>query len=121
VNKCERKLEGIERDFRKLVGIGRAKPMGKDRFYNSYWWLDGLGGGGLVGGGGVAQYGTGRLFVQGPNEIDLEVMMNEKGEEVAKKRLEMEGEDEMLATGEWACYAEVEDVSPPRLLYVVRY
>lgn len=110
VNKHERRLEAIERDFRKLLGIGRARPMGYDRFYNRIWWLEGLGGISLVGGGGAVSYGTGRIFVQGPSEIDIEVLRG-RGEEVATRRQVEEGEDDVLEPGEWAYYDEVEQVS----------
>lgn len=52
VNKLERKLESIERDFRKLLGAIRVKPLGRDRFYNRVWWFDGMGAASLVGSGG---------------------------------------------------------------------
>ncbi|KAK0465402.1 chromatin remodeling complex protein [Desarmillaria tabescens] len=74
VNKIERRLEGIEREFRKLLGGVRVKPLGRDRFYNRIWWFDGLGSASLVGSGGVAQYGTGRIFIQGPSETDMELL-----------------------------------------------
>ncbi|KIK82429.1 hypothetical protein PAXRUDRAFT_64788, partial [Paxillus rubicundulus Ve08.2h10] len=74
VNKLERRLESIEREFRKLLGAIRVKPLGKDRFHNRIWWFDGMGSMSLLGSGGVVQYGTGRIFLQGPAEVDLEMM-----------------------------------------------
>ncbi|KAG1719258.1 chromatin remodeling complex protein [Suillus lakei] len=63
VNKLECRLEAIEREFRKLLGAVRVKPLGKDRFHNRIWWFDGMGSASLLGSGGVVQYGTGRIFI----------------------------------------------------------
>jgi hypothetical protein len=110
VNKLERRLEGIERDFRKLLGVVRVKWIGRDRFYNRIWWFDGLGSAALVGSGGVAQYGTGRVFIQGPSEFDMELLEQRKDEDVDGRRLEEEGEEGMLRPGDWAVYSDVEEV-----------
>lgn len=111
VNKHERRLESIEREFRKLLGIVRMKPLGKDRFYNRIWWFDGCGTSSLVGSGGAIQYGTGRIFIQGPSEFDQEILdRREEEEEVTARRLEEEGEEGMLNTSEWAVYTELEEV-----------
>ncbi len=78
-NKAERRLEAIEREFRQLFGVGRTRPLGKDRFFNRVWWVDGMGSGTLVTSGGQATFGTGRVFIQGPNEFDLPVL-KERGD-----------------------------------------
>lgn len=110
VNKLERRLEGIEREFRKLLGAIRVKPLGRDRFYNRIWWFDGMGSASLIGSGGSIQYGAGRIFVQGPSEFDIEVLERREGN-VRARRLEEEGEDGMLEVGEWAVYDSIESVS----------
>lgn len=110
VAKLERRLEGIEREFRKLLGSIRVKPMGRDRFYNRIWWFDGMGAASLVGSGGVVQYGTGRLFVQGASEFDVEMLDRREAGEVDVRRKEEEGEEGMLAVGEWAVYTDLEEV-----------
>lgn len=109
--KLERRLEGIERDFRKLLGAIRVKPLGRDRFYNRIWWFDGMGAASLVGNNGQVQYGAGRLFIQGPSEFDLD-LLNQREENLEERRLEEEGEEGMLKSTEWAVYSEVEEVSP---------
>ena len=109
VNKCERRLEQIERDFRKLLGAVRVKPLGKDRFYNRVWWFDGMGSASLLGTGGSVQYGGGRIFLQGPSEFDFEILQR-RGEEVEARRRAEEGEEGMLAVGEWAVFDEIETV-----------
>jgi len=116
VNKLERRLEGIERDFRKLLGAVRVKPLGRDRFYNRIWWFDGMGSASLVGSGGVSQYGTGRLFIQGPSEFDLDLLEQRKDEDIDQRRSEEEGEDGMLGPVDWAVYSDLEEVCSMRFL-----
>ncbi|KAF5382960.1 hypothetical protein D9757_006384 [Collybiopsis confluens] len=112
VGKLERRLEAIEREFRKLLGGVRVKPMGKDRFYNRIWWFDGLGSGSLVASGGTTQYGAGRIFIQGPSEIDLEHMMRRTDDEISvqARRLEEEGQEGMLGPTDWAVYSDVDEL-----------
>ena len=110
VNKLERRLEGIEREFRQLFGSVRVKPLGKDRFYNRIWWFDGMGAASLLGSGGIVQYGTGRLFIQGPSAFDQEILDRREEGDVRARRLEEEGEDGMLGVGEWAVYTDLEEV-----------
>ncbi|EKM60973.1 uncharacterized protein PHACADRAFT_110936 [Phanerochaete carnosa HHB-10118-sp] len=109
VNKCERRLEQIERDFRKLLGAVRVKPLGRDRFYNRVWWFDGMGSASLLGTGGSVQYGTGRIFLQGPSEFDMEILQR-RGEEVVARRREEEGDEGMLEVGEWAVFDDIETI-----------
>ncbi|KAJ2918942.1 hypothetical protein MD484_g1379, partial [Candolleomyces efflorescens] len=110
VLKLDRRLEGIERDFRKLLGGVRVKPLGRDRFYNRIWWFDGMGAASLVGSGGMAQYGTGRIFIQGASEFDLDLLSQREEDNLDERRLEEEGEDGTLKSNEWAVYSDVEEV-----------
>lgn len=112
VNKFDRRLEAIEREFRKLLGCIRAKSMGKDRFHNRIWWFDGLGSGTLVASGGGPVWSTGRVFIQGPSELDRDLLDKREAEDgdVKKRRLEEEGVDGMLGVNEWAAYSEPEQV-----------
>lgn len=112
VAKLDRRLEAIEREFRQMLGLGRSKPLGRDRFYNRIWWFDGLGSAGLLNRSGDVSYGSGRLFIQGPSEIDLEVMHGRPdfADVIAARRVEEEGEGMSLKSGEWACYQEPEQV-----------
>jgi bromodomain adjacent to zinc finger domain protein 1A len=109
VNKLERRLEGIEREFRKLLGGIRVKPLGKDRFYNRIWWFDGMGSASLLGSGGVVQYGAGRLFIQGPSQFDLELLEKRK-DEVVPRRKEEEAEQGVLGSNDWGAYTDLEEV-----------
>ncbi|KAG9001450.1 hypothetical protein FRB94_004765 [Tulasnella sp. JGI-2019a] len=110
--KLDRRLEAIEREFRQIMGLSRTRPLGRDRFYNRIWWCDGLGSASLLGHSGNVVYGTGRLFFQGPSEVDFEVMegRDDFKSEVIERRLVEEGEDGTLGSGEWACYSEPEQL-----------
>nr|GAT49763.1 predicted protein [Mycena chlorophos] len=110
VNKLERRLEGIEREFRKLLSTVRVKPLGKDRFFNRIWWFDGMGAGTLVGSGGVVQYQAARLFVQGPSDIDQELLDERTDEDIEGRRKEEEGIEGMLGAADWAVYSDVEEL-----------
>lgn len=113
VAKVDRRLEGIERDFRKLLGGVRVKPIGRDRFYNRIWWFDGMGSASLIGSGGIALYGTGRIFIQGPSEFDLQQLEKkavEDAEDIDARRREEEGPECMLGPQDWAVYTELEEV-----------
>lgn len=121
VAKVDRRLEGIERDFRKLLGGVRVKPIGRDRFYNRIWWFDGMGSASLIGSGGIALYGTGRIFIQGPSEFDLQQLEKkaiEDAEDIDARRREEEGPECMLGPQDWAMYTELEEVC---LFVVLRF
>ena len=112
VNKSDRRLEAIEREFRKLLGCIRAKPMGKDRFHNRIWWFDGLGSGTLVASGGGTVWSTGRVFIQGPSELDQDQLDKREAEDgdVKKRKLEEEGSEGVLGVDEWGAYSDPEQV-----------
>ncbi len=55
------------------------------------------------------QYGSGRIFLQGPSEFDIEILQRREEDIVGRRRLE-EGEEGMLGVGEWAVYDDIETV-----------
>lgn len=57
-----KKAEQIERDMRRYATL-RVRSLGRDRFYNKYYYFDNI--------GGSCIHGTGRLYVQSPSEADL--------------------------------------------------
>lgn len=62
----QKKEEQLEHNMRRYNTL-RIKPLGRDRFYNRYYYFDNL--------GGASTHGTGgRLYVQSPDEIDLTVL-----------------------------------------------
>lgn len=119
-NKLERRMESIEREFRKWSGVVRLKPLGKDRFHNRYWWFDGIGSSSLVSGGGTASYATGRLFLQGPSTADMEIMERKQQDDhnldLSERRKDEEGEDGVLGVDEWGHFTEPEQVSVAHLI-----
>ncbi|KAG8763256.1 hypothetical protein FRC11_005033 [Ceratobasidium sp. 423] len=126
--KLEKQLAEIEREFRQLLGATRMKPLGKDRFHNRLWWFDGIAGVGM--GGKVSEgkgnkgkgravekerereaQGVGRIFLQGPEKGEWEFVMNGRDERAVRaRRVAEEGEEYMLEPGEWAMYAEPEQI-----------
>jgi hypothetical protein len=107
--------EAIDRDFRRHALAPRLTPLGRDRFFDRYWWFDGIGSASLLTPNGAVSYSTGRLFVQGARRDDWEIALaeNERG----PKYLEQRRKDEQQAEGvlqpdEWAVYSEAEQVSP---------
>ncbi|KAL7313252.1 hypothetical protein PS15m_007017 [Mucor circinelloides] len=62
----KRKEDHIEKNMRRYMTL-RIRPLGKDRFNNRYIYLDNV---------GVSNtYGTGRLYVSSPTDIDIQMMM----------------------------------------------
>lgn len=109
-----KKDDWVEREFRRYQGVARCRPLGKDRFFNRYWWFDGVGGMNLVGQNNSILYGTGRLFVQGPTEDEYELAMQKEGGklrlEERRKREEVESRS-ILNVDEWAFYENEDEVS----------
>ncbi|CAO3595365.1 unnamed protein product [Absidia cylindrospora] len=68
----QKKHEQVDRDMRKYSTL-RFKPLGRDRFYNRYYYLDNIGGG--------HSHGSGKLFVQSPSIADLSMIMSDSAVE----------------------------------------
>ncbi|KAI8366381.1 ATP-utilizing chromatin assembly and remodelling N-terminal-domain-containing protein [Choanephora cucurbitarum] len=130
-----RKDEQVERDLRKY-NTHRIKPLGRDKFYNRYYYLDDI--------GGTLLHGSGKLFVQCPSDTDIYILQERDFEEsidktiplpcgrgggikFVKQLMEAQGfgseakflleRIEALKTGDtikakewWHCYAEPEDI-----------
>ncbi|KAK8847356.1 hypothetical protein IAR55_005213 [Kwoniella newhampshirensis] len=112
------KLRHLDYDFRRWMYTLRSRPLGSDRFGNKIWWMDGLGSAPLVGEGGKITWGTGRLYIQGVDAGEEELVRNAAGavieEEISKeaveeKRKKEEGEGR-LKSGEWGCYDSPEQL-----------
>lgn len=109
-----KKDDFVEREFRRYQGVARSRPLGKDRFFNRYWWFDGVGGMHLVGPNNSIQYGTGRLFVQGPTKEDwADVCSRVGGAEAMEEKRSREDVDPKatLQVDEWAFYEDEEQVN----------
>ena len=89
----------LDRELRLLSGCIRGKPLGFDRFWNRYWWVDGYGSG--ISGiqeynpatgyssraPNLIPYGTGRLWVEGAGKPDyIGSFSGATGRQIAKRR-----------------------------------
>lgn len=111
--RINRREEAIEREFRQYSQAPRLAPLGRDRFYDKYWWFDGVGVATLVNANGQIQYSTGRLFVQGPSaeEWTNYCANYEKGTKSLNERRKKEQTEEgVLKPDEWAVYTEPEQI-----------
>ncbi|WVQ76071.1 hypothetical protein IAR50_005708 [Cryptococcus sp. DSM 104548] len=119
------KLKKLDYEFRRHIWSLRAKPIGMDRFGNRLWWLDAQGSAPMLGPDDKVQYGTGRLYVQGVEELDEEYFLRNANtvletaglgtkdgvtkEAIEKRRQDEEGEGR-LSRGEWGCFDTVEQL-----------
>ncbi|EIW71309.1 hypothetical protein TREMEDRAFT_27184 [Tremella mesenterica DSM 1558] len=108
------KLHGLEHDFRSHLYTLRARPMGMDRFGNKLWWMDGLGSAPLLNEVGKVMVGTGRVYLQGAEDLEVEYHRVTAGEvsveEVEERRKKEEGEGR-LGPGEWGVYDTPEQLA----------
>ncbi|KAH8547802.1 hypothetical protein BGW37DRAFT_524047 [Umbelopsis sp. PMI_123] len=73
--KAQHEKEGqIEKDMRRYMTL-RIRPLGRDRFYNRYFYLDNI--------GGAVGDGSGRLYIQNPSYADIRLILNRKPTELA--------------------------------------
>ena len=115
------KLRTLDHDFRSHLYTLRARPLGADRFGNKVWWMDGLGSAPLIGDGGKVAWGTGRLYIQGADDLEVEfcrIPAEMSEHECEERRVKEEGAGR-LSLGEWGMYDDPEVVSgpPPLLLF----
>lgn len=117
----EIRLHEIERDFRRHLYTLRARPLGVDRYHNRVWWMDGLGSAPLLNDGKVV-WGTGRLYLQGAEELDIELCRQslpfvtqglgiDMPREVLEAKRDKEEGEGRLAPGEWAVYDTPEQLN----------
>ncbi|CEH18856.1 Chromatin remodeling complex WSTF-ISWI, large subunit (contains heterochromatin localization, PHD and BROMO domains) [Ceraceosorus bombacis] len=111
--RLDKQEDFIDREFRRWALAPRLMPLGRDRFFDRYWWFDGIGSASLVTSHGAVNYSTGRLFVQGASdeEWSLASLEYERGPALLMKRREEEqGAEGVLAPNEWAVYTSADDV-----------
>lgn len=115
----EHRLKQLDYEFRSHIYTLRSRPLGVDRFGNKVWWMDGLGSNSLA---DHATWGTGRLYIQGVDEVDLtwnrlagiasataaaagnENIVVDISEEEVEARRNVEEGDGKLEPGQWAMY-----------------
>lgn len=74
VEKMEQKIDAVDNDLRE-ADCPRTRCLGKDRFCNRYWWFErnAMPYGGMPSSSTAeAQYANGRLWVQGPDDMERE-------------------------------------------------
>jgi hypothetical protein len=124
--------EALDRDIRRHLGCVRIRPLGKDRFWNKYWWLDAFGSG-LAAVNELSQstkasahlipFGTGRLWVEGAGHPQwLGTVSGVRSFDVSRARdshhlrfLKARDQGEIqvnnfLNEAEWAFFSEPEEV-----------
>lgn len=118
---CEANIAELDDDLRETL-VHRSKMVGKDRFLNKYWWFEhnGMPFGGVPN-SSTSEYGyaNGRLWVQGPDELELqpnlepqamESDMQELGYTVPQRKEREEGETHLSKSTEWAYYDDPADL-----------
>lgn len=112
------RLRELDLEFRTHIYTLRSRPLGYDRFGNKIWWFDGIGSGTPLSTSPSADagagYGTGRLYIQGVDEeeIDWLVISGEVEKGYIEGRRGKE-EGERLGAGEWGLYDTPEQVRVP--------
>jgi len=102
--KLDGRLRATDLEFRSVMTATRIRPIGKDRFFYRYWWLDGLGG---------TACSTGRIYVQCPSELDREVLEKREsaGEGIYAKMQDELGDSYLgQSSSQWGFYSSTEEL-----------
>ncbi|KAK0375553.1 hypothetical protein CLIM01_07106 [Colletotrichum limetticola] len=123
IKKCEDEIAVIDNDLRE-ADCGRTRVLGKDRFWNRYYWFErnGMPYGGLPDSStAAAEYANGCIWVQGPDELERQGYIDTDPEYQAeyqtkfsmtvpeRKKLE-EGPTSVFNAHQWGYYSEPEQV-----------
>lgn len=118
---CEASIAELDDDLRE-ASVHRSKILGKDRFLNKYYWFEHNG----MPFGGVPQsstaeygYANGRVWVQGPDGLEIQPNLeepaltqdkNEFGWTVPQRKEEEEGPTHLNTSADWGYYDDPEDI-----------
>ncbi|KAK7189722.1 ddt domain-containing protein [Paraphaeosphaeria sporulosa] len=121
LRECEASIAELDDDLRE-ASVHRSKILGKDRFLNKYYWFEHNG----MPFGGVPQsstaeygYANGRVWVQGPDELEIQPNMeepaltqdmNEFGWTVPMRKDREEGPTHLKTSADWGYYDDPEDI-----------
>lgn len=123
IKKCEEEIAVIDNDLRE-ADCGRTRVLGKDRFWNRYYWFErnGMPYGGLpTSSTAEAEYANGCIWVQGPDQLEREGYIDLAPEYQAeykqkfkitvpqRKKLE-EGRTSVFDAHQWGYYSDPSDV-----------
>ncbi|GKT88455.1 LOW QUALITY PROTEIN: chromatin assembly protein [Colletotrichum tofieldiae] len=116
IKKCEEEIAVIDNDLRE-ADCGRTRVLGKDRFWNRYYWFERNG----MPSTAEAEYANGCIWVQGPDELERVGYIDTDPEYQAeykskfdmtvpeRKKLE-EGATSVFNAHQWGYYSEPEQV-----------
>lgn len=129
IAKEEEEIATIDEDLRE-ADCARLRLLGKDRFFNRYWWFErnGMPFGGLpTSSTADASYANGRLWVQGPSDMERQGFLeqNKQHEDVAvgdrmdldpkmpvmERKLREEGGTSVTLSHQFAFYETPEELS----------
>lgn len=118
---CEASINELDDDLRETL-VHRSKMIGKDRFLNKYYWFEhnGMPFGGVPN-SSTADYGyaNGRLWVQGPDEYELQPNLEEPalsqdlhefGFTIPQRKEKEEGSTHLTKSVEWGYYDDPDDL-----------
>jgi hypothetical protein len=121
LKECEANINELDDDLRETL-VHRSKVLGKDRFLNKYYWFEhnGMPFGGVPN-SSTAEYGyaNGRIWVQGPDEYELQANLEEPavsqdrqrfGFDIPQRKQKEEGDTHLSSSTEWAYYDNPEDI-----------
>lgn len=121
LRECEAQINELDDDLRETM-VQRSKVLGKDRFLNKYYWFEhnGMPFGGVPN-SSTAEYGyaNGRIWVQGPDEYELQANLEEPavsqdrqrfGFDIPQRKAKEEGSTHLSTSTEWAYYDDPEDI-----------
>lgn len=118
---CEASINELDDDLRETL-VHRSKILGKDRFLNKYYWFEhnGMPFGGVPT-SSTAEYGyaNGRIWVQGPDEWELQPNLEEPalssdmaefGWTVPIRKEKEEGSTHLAKSTDWGYYDDPSDI-----------
>ncbi|CAG8481173.1 14689_t:CDS:10 [Acaulospora morrowiae] len=106
----QKREDQIEKEKRKY-SVPRVSLLGRDRFYNKYYYFDN------VGAAVTEKYGAGRIFVESPNNFDLEIMTERELQRFNKRRKveEISGRNAGIDNQtQWGYYDEISQIEELR-------
>lgn len=123
IKNCEEEIAVIENDLRE-ADCPRTRVLGRDRFWNRYYWFErnGMPYGGLPNSSTAeAGYANGRLWIQGPDELEREGYIDVPAElaneykaqfnmTVRERKDKEEGGTSMESAREWGYVADGESL-----------
>ncbi|ODV89401.1 hypothetical protein CANCADRAFT_40871, partial [Tortispora caseinolytica NRRL Y-17796] len=108
IDECNQIMESAENRVR-CLDAQRSRILGRDRFFNTYWWFEGRGFEPEE--NSHAEYFMGRLWVQGPSESSAEYLLkNNSGIPVTKRKAIEEDGVSFWTPLEWGYYDKVSQI-----------